>query len=338
MIDLAARNLVGNWRSFEAHFSRPIKVARYAIPFWPQTLRFSTLANCCASRAKDATPAVVELGQERSNELSSLMYKAYLRRTKEEVLQSELPEKDEKIVFCELSDLQKWIYQHMLEQPDFRMLRHSADPCDCGVNRPFFKFLKKMRTREDKLEFMRKNRKEVWKRSGCCYRTPIISLDDRRIDPGAVIWKNHHEKDVPCPGPFPSCPHCILFAAMSRLLKVCNHVALLQPAAHPDSLKGAQRKDAERDLKYAEAFIPEDCLEDLPGKSYIRQNSMMNDHFGLSGKMKALHRLLGRIEAKGGRVLIFSASTQTLDLIGEICDCRPLSVFPTKTCLELILS
>lgn len=272
-------------------------------------------------RAKDATPAVVELGQERSNELSSLMYKAYLRRTKEEVLQSELPEKDERIVFCELSDLQKRIYQHMLEQPDFLMLRLSAEPCDCGVNRPFFKFLRKMKTKQDKLDFLRQNKREIWKRSACCYRTPIISLNDRSIDPGAVIWKNHHENDEPCPMDRRiKCPYCVLFAAMSRLLKVCNHVALLQPEAHPDSLKGAQRKDAARDLAYAKAFIPEDCLEDLPGKSYIRQNSMMNDHFSLSGKMKALHRLLGRIEAKGGRVLVFSASTQTLDLIGEKCE------------------
>lgn len=245
------------------------------------------------------------------------MYKAYLRRTKEEVLQSELPDKDERIVFCDLSDMQKRIYQHMLELPDFRLLRFSSDPCDCGVNKPFFKYLKKMRTREDKLEFLRENKNKIKRRAKHCYQVPIISLENRNIDPGALIWRYQHPDGVPCQDRRPVCPYCILFAAMSRLMKVCNHVALLQPGEDPENLTGAPRKEAERDLAYAKAFIPEDCLEDLPGQSYIRQNSIMNDHFGLSGKMQALHRLLCRIEAKGGRVLVFSASTQTLDLIGK---------------------
>ena len=282
------------------------------------------ITNCShGNRAKDATPAVIELGGDRGNELSTVMNKAYLRRTKEEVLQDELPEKDERIVFCELSDLQKRIYENILEQPDFRMLRLSSDPCDCGLNKPFFRTLKRMSTKEDKLEFIRTNKKEIKRRAKCCYKTPIISLDDRRIDPGALIWRNMHDNDVPCePGARPQCPYCILFAAMSRLMKVCSHVALIQPEEKPENVPPAQRKDVERDLAYAKAFIPEDCLIDLPGQSYIRANSIMNDHFALSGKMKALHRLLGRIEDRGGRVLIFSASTQTLDLIENYIQSR----------------
>ena len=285
---------------------------------------FETLFNGFdCNRAKDATPAIIELGADRGNELSTLMHKAYLRRTKEEVLQDELPEKDERIVFCELSDLQKRVYENILEQPDFRLLRLSSDPCDCGVNRPFFKYLKKMATKEDKLEFIRQNKKKIKRRCQCCYKTPIISLADRRIDPGALIWRAMHEGDVPCPDDSrPQCPYCILFPAISRLMKVCSHVALIQPEEKPENVPPSQRKNAERDLAYAKAFIPKDCLEDLPGRSYIRESNIMNDHFSLSGKMKAMHRLLGRIEDRGGRVLIFSASTQTLDLIENYIQSR----------------
>jgi SNF2 family DNA or RNA helicase len=47
-----------------------------------------------------------------------------MRRTKDEVLKDALPMKDERIVFCEPSELQKLIYQHILEQPDFVLLRY----------------------------------------------------------------------------------------------------------------------------------------------------------------------------------------------------------------------
>ena len=255
------------------------------------------------------------------------MYKAYLRRTKEDVLKAELPEKDERIVFCELSDLQKKIYQHMLELPDMELLRRSSDPCDCGVNRPFFKYLNKITRREEKLQFLRANKKKIERRAECCYHKPIISPEDRRINPNAVIWRNFHPGDKTCSElgkTFPQCPYCLLFPVMSRLMKVASHVALIQPATRPEdpSLTETQRKIVERDLEFAKKFIPPECLAQLPGGSYVRQNNIMNDHFSLSGKMKVLHRLLNRIESKGGRVLVFSASTQSLDLIQSYLESR----------------
>jgi SNF2 family DNA or RNA helicase len=267
---------------------------------------------------------MVERGKETSNELSRLMSKAYLRRTKEEVLQDELPEKDERIVFCELSDLQKRIYQNMLELADMKMLRLSADPCDCGINKPFFKYLKKMTRKKEKLELLRANKKRIRRRAQCCYRTPIISLEDKRINPNALIWRSMHENDVPCdPLQRPTCPYCVLFPVMSRLMKVASHVALIQPMENPENLDDPKKQEeAAKELAFARAFIPRDCVPDLPGGSYIRQNSICNDHFSLSGKMKVLHRLLTRIEEKGGRVLVFSASTQTLDLIQDYLKSR----------------
>ena len=56
--------------------------------------------------------------------------------------------------------------------------------------------------------------------------------------------------------------------------------------------------------------------EQLPGGGIYRSLSEAND-FKFSGKMKVLHHLLASIKEKDGRVLLFSESTQMLDLIEE---------------------
>ena len=86
-------------------------------------------------RTKDATIEAVELGDDRAMELSAKLQQVYLRRSKEDTLSKFLPKKDERIVFCELSALQKELYEYILEQPDFVVLRQKNAPCDCGVNR-----------------------------------------------------------------------------------------------------------------------------------------------------------------------------------------------------------
>lgn len=75
------------------------------------------------------------MGNDRALELSAKLQQVYLRRSKEDTLSDFLPKKDERIVFCELSDLQKELYKYILEQPDFVVLRQKNAPCDCGVNR-----------------------------------------------------------------------------------------------------------------------------------------------------------------------------------------------------------
>lgn len=85
-------------------------------------------------RTKDASAEAVELGDRRAVELSTRLQRVYLRRTKEDTLADILPTKDERIIFCELSNLQKDLYKYIIEQPDFIVLRHKNAPCDCGVN------------------------------------------------------------------------------------------------------------------------------------------------------------------------------------------------------------
>jgi len=70
-----------------------------------------------------------------------------------------------------------------------------------------------------------------------------------------------------------------------------------------------------KDLEFAKVFLTPDILEILPGKSCIRDDSIMDDHIMLSGKMQALDSYLHSYDKAGNKVLIFSYSTNTLNLI-----------------------
>lgn len=85
-------------------------------------------------RVKDADDYAIEKGEKISYEFSKKLADVYLRRTKEEVLANFLPEKDERIVFCEPSPLQKELYRYILELPDFKLISECKGPCECGVN------------------------------------------------------------------------------------------------------------------------------------------------------------------------------------------------------------
>lgn len=300
----------------------------------------------------------------KSAELTTKLGSLYIRRTKDEVLKDALPMKDERIVFCEPSELQKIIYQHILEQPDFVLLRYvkvvslsgcvflhlllgatteqdvllyliflilllvgshlthcihyddysqANGPCECGVNQKFFLEYQHLTTKEQRIEYQRRNKDKIVKRRECCHATPV--LPGVGIDPRAVLWKQHkdHEGLQECE----RCPYCMLFSALHIVYKLSSHVALLQLPADPSTYKEGSKDHTKalNNLERAKVFLPLDILAKLPGGSYIRQDSIMDDHFSLSGKMKVLDKLLRAIYEQQGRVLLFSLSTQTLDLI-----------------------
>ncbi len=86
-------------------------------------------------------------------------------------------------------------------------------------------------------------------------------------------------------------------------------MSLLQVDQHPDNADGEEEKErARKELEFAKLALTPNVLNKLPGKSYIRETSIMNDHSALSGKMKTLDYLLKRYEMHGDRVLIFSYS------------------------------
>lgn len=245
-------------------------------------------------------------------------------RNKENVLKGYLPKKEELVVMCELSPIQKKVYRHLLKLPDFTVLLEAGGPCDCGVNRKFFVEYQQMQqsnttTRQDLVDYVRNNKGAITTRAKCCYKFPASNRGSSDIHQLAVLWRQVHPDGI-CEHvnprtKKPSKPFCFAFSPMHVLYKLCSHVSLLQMEKHPDQcLSDKDRKEAENMLERAELFLPPNIRDELPGGLY--QKLMLdNDHHALSGKIKQLELLLKNISARQGRVLLFSASTQSLDLI-----------------------
>lgn len=150
-----------------------------------------------------------------------------LQRSKEEKLKDELPSKDVRIVFCSMTQVQSAIYKHILDQPDFVCLKNIGAPCECGINQSWFQKFSKLKTDKEKLEYQRKNRFSLVPKGQCCYKAPWIKgpLEEvETIHPDAVLWRHQHGSGVLCD----RCPSCILFPALSVLMKVCSHASLIQ--------------------------------------------------------------------------------------------------------------
>jgi hypothetical protein len=177
----------------------------------------------------------------------------------------------------------------------------------------FFLEYKQLRSDEEKIRYSRLHKKDIVKRSQCCYQFPLDK--NGNIDSQAVLWRQRHDDNKDgCA----NCPYCIFFSAFHVVHKLTSHVALLQLDAsnHPEQfpLGSKKRENAEKALDRAKVFFPVHMLSRIPG-GYIRSSSIMDNHFVLSGKMRELHKLLVAIRKQFGRVLLFSFSTQMLDLI-----------------------
>lgn len=107
------------------------------------------------------------------------------------------------------------------------------------------------------------------------------------------------------------CPTCIGLVAMSKLYKVCSHASLLQVD------KSLSDSEIHQKLEFAKAAFTPEILREMPGQSYYKSDGIMNDHLNLSGKMKTLDYCLRKYQKKRHRVLVFSYSTATLDLIQQ---------------------
>ena len=162
-----------------------------------------------------------------------------------------------------------------------------------------------MTRRGQQLNYYRRHKNEIVQRKKCCYQIPVGKT---------ALWPAQHPDGEPCD----RCPFCILLPALNKLYKICSHASLLQVDAHPDTIEGETAKEkAEKELAFAKIAIPKDILMQLPGQSYIRETSILDDHGALSGKMKTLDNCLKRFERRRDRVLFFSYSTVTLDLIQQ---------------------
>ncbi len=220
-------------------------------------------------------------------------------------------------MFCELTDIQKQMYQDVLDLPEYEFLRKCNTPCDCGVNADFFSKYKKLVTKRERVAYYRRYKKTIVKRKECCYKYPYLPGTSTVI-PGAVFWPAQHpERDEEGERGCPRCPNCVLLPMLQKLYHVCSHASMLQVKRPEQTESEEERIRAEKDLAFAKMALTPDVMSELPGGNYLRNTSVFTDHEKLSGKMKILAFCLKEFERNRDRVLIFSYSTATLDFIEE---------------------
>lgn len=250
-----------------------------------------------------------------------------IERKKADVLGEQLTSKSEQLILCDPSPLQKEVYRHVVELPDFDMVKRGHAPCDCGVNRHFFQKFYRLRTKKEQVEYWRNNKNQIIKQSECCKRIPLNPMNPRgdvegepKFDPDAAIWRamkghNRNDEHESCE----KCPFCCTFPCMKKLIKLSSHVGLIQAEKIPENEQPGSpafvKYHAERE--FARVALG-GVVDRLPGGNLDRSNSITDDHYKLSGKLVVLNRLLTAFYEEGSRVLLFAHSTQLLDLVSQI--------------------
>ena len=243
------------------------------------------------------------MGKDRQKELDRILKPVYLVRKKEVSLKGKLTKKNEKVIFCQLTEIQKKLYRHILTLPDYDLVRMANTPCDCGINRQYFQAYKKLKTKKERINYQRRHKHELVPKKQCCYRYPMNPYRDEDntepdIDPDAVIWRQMHEKPIGDPNTIAedilddkyivcqNCPTCVQLPAMMKLMKICSHPSLLQ-VPHSETGESKRKK-----LEFAEVALPPEIRSKLPGGTLYQFESLTNDHVKLSGKMKTLDHLV----------------------------------------------
>ncbi|XP_048187053.1 DNA excision repair protein ERCC-6-like 2 isoform X2 [Perognathus longimembris pacificus] len=81
-----------------------------------------------------ATKRELATGRKAMQMLAKRMSGWFLRRTKT-LIKDQLPKKEDRIVYCSLTDFQKAVYQTVLETEDVTLILQSSQPCTCNSGR-----------------------------------------------------------------------------------------------------------------------------------------------------------------------------------------------------------
>lgn len=131
----------------------------------------------------------IQIADERKQHLVKVLQKYLLRRTKEETIGHLLQGKQDNVVFCAMSDLQKRVYKRVLELPEIQCLVNKDLPCSCG--------------------------------------SPLTQVECcKRIVPNGIIWSYLHRDN---PEGCDSCPFCLVLPCLIKLQQVSNHLELIKP-------------------------------------------------------------------------------------------------------------
>ena len=102
-------NCLGSLKSFQEKYEKPILQAQ----------KF------------DCTKRELAAGRMLQDQLSTLLNSWVLRRTSD-IISAQLPSKEEFVVFCPLTELQRSVYQALLDTNDIQLILQSNLPCECG--------------------------------------------------------------------------------------------------------------------------------------------------------------------------------------------------------------
>ncbi|XP_023620802.1 DNA excision repair protein ERCC-6-like 2 isoform X1 [Myotis lucifugus] len=121
VMDWAVPGLLGSRIHFKKQFSDPVE----------------------HGQRHTATKRELATGRKAMQRLAKKMSGWFLRRTKT-LIKDQLPKKEDRMVYCSLTDFQKAVYQTVLETEDVTLILRSSEPCTCSSGR---------------------------KRRNCCYKT-----------------------------------------------------------------------------------------------------------------------------------------------------------------------
>jgi SNF2 family DNA or RNA helicase len=166
LFDWVVPGCLGDREHFRAYYGEPLK----------QGQRLS------------APERFVQVADARKKHLVSVLRKFLLRRTKEETIGHLMLGKEDNIVFCKMSDVQKRVYRRMLQQPDIQILINKDVRCSCGSPLPQVE---------------------------CCKRT----------EPDGVIWSYLHRDN---PDGCSICPFCLVLPCLVKLQQVFPIICYLE--------------------------------------------------------------------------------------------------------------
>ncbi|EAW92637.1 ERCC excision repair 6 like 2 [Homo sapiens] len=108
VMDWAVPGLLGSGTYFKKQFSDPVE----------------------HGQRHTATKRELATGRKAMQRLAKKMSGWFLRRTKT-LIKDQLPKKEDRMVYCSLTDFQKAVYQTVLETEDVTLILQSSEPCTC---------------------------------------------------------------------------------------------------------------------------------------------------------------------------------------------------------------
>eukprot|EP00913_Durusdinium_trenchii_P016690 g15689.t1 len=218
-----------------------------------------------------------------------------LCRTKDDVALM-LPGKNDRVVPCPLSHLQRAAYQNLLESPDFQIALGKRELCVCGAGRPCF-----------------------------CGAGPVWRYVHRRQAESKGLEDEWAAADeCACRGR--KSPKCMALSLIVILQRLCNHLEQLKPDAQPPK-DSAEANQQETKLQLPKSRLKlQDLMRELCDLAFkgidhnlcsqrrVANRLQLGDPEAC-GKMQVLLPLLRHWRRRMQKVLIFSRSTSRYQVV-----------------------